>query len=117
MSATYNLATDVGKVRLNIGDRTVAPATAAHFTDEELTSFLTTHGSVKRASGFALLAWAAELATGDEMIDTGFWKGDRRDVVAKMKKIADAYLEDTGGTAGRRPYVKMMYPVGGNIDE
>ena len=57
MTVTYVLTTDVGKVRLLIGDKAIA---TAHFTDEELTVFLADEGSVNLGAAAALEAWAAE---------------------------------------------------------
>jgi len=100
MSATYDLTTDVGKVRRDIADRDIA---TAHFTDAELQSFVDEGGSVKAGAGLALIAWAAELGRGDEMVDVGNWKGDRRDVCAKMMKLANVYFEMVGYRPGVTP--------------
>lgn len=94
MAFTYNLTTDIGKVRRDIRD--IDGAQAA-FTDEELTSFLAEADSnVKGAAGLALLAWAVQLSQEDELVSTGAWKGDRRNVAAKMQKIAAEYLKMAG---------------------
>ena len=50
--------TDIEKIRLKIGDKTVP----YHFTDTELQSFLTDEGSVSLASAAALEAWASAYA-------------------------------------------------------
>lgn len=60
MPTTYDLTTDVGKVRLRINDRDVANAT---FTDEEIQSFLDQEGSVLAASMAALRAMAVVSST------------------------------------------------------
>lgn len=62
MTATYLITTIVGKIRLIIGDTDVTPATDAAFTDEELTYFYDTAGSVNLAAAMALEAWAAKYA-------------------------------------------------------
>ena len=62
MTATYDIATDIGKVRLLIGDTDVTPATDAHFTDEEIQAFLTLYGDVLMAASYLLESWAASLA-------------------------------------------------------
>ena len=59
MTATYDLTTDIGKIRLTISDNDV---TDCHFTDEELQIFLDTEGSVNLASAAALESWAAAYA-------------------------------------------------------
>jgi len=61
MTATYDITTAVGKVRLVISDTDVTPASDAVFTDEELTYFLTEQSSnVNLAAADALEAWAAK---------------------------------------------------------
>ena len=60
MTATYDLTTNVGKVRLIIGDTNIANAV---FTDEELTYFLTANSdSVNLAAASACEAWVAKYA-------------------------------------------------------
>ena len=59
MSFTYLLATDIGKIRRTIADKT---ETDYYFEDEELQSFLDTEGSVNLASAAALESWAAAYA-------------------------------------------------------
>lgn len=101
MAFTYDLTTDAGKVRRDIGDTVAADA---QFTDEEIDSFVTEGGSVKAAAGLALLAWAAALAREDEQTKSGSWQGDRRDVVGKMKSLAKEYLDLAGyKPAAKRP--------------
>ncbi len=108
-SYSYILRTNVGKVRRDIGDTDIPDN--AHFSDEELQSFFDEGGSVKAGAGLALLAWAAELARGDEMVDAGSWRGDTRDVAEKMRKLAKEYFDLSGyKPAGRRP-VLLSAPV------
>lgn len=95
MAYTYDLTTDIGKVRRDIGDTVEADA---HFTDAELQSFLDEGGSVKSGSGLALLSWSAALAREDESVKAGSWSGDRGDVSAKMAALADKYLKLGGYT-------------------
>jgi hypothetical protein len=90
---TYDLATDIGKVRRDIADTDTADA---QFTDEELDSWIDEAGSVKGAAGLALLAWAAALGRDDESVSTGAWKGDRRDVAGKMRALAHDYFSLVG---------------------
>lgn len=59
MSFTYELDTDIGKVRLTIPDRNSEDAT---FSDEEIQSFLTTEGDWIRASALALETMASDIA-------------------------------------------------------
>ena len=60
MTVTYDITTNVGKVRLKIGDTSATFV----FTDEELTVFLTDQSNnINMASADALEAWAAKYAT------------------------------------------------------
>jgi len=59
MTVTYDLTTDVGKVRLIITDNILSDA---HFTDEEITYFLTAEGCVNLAAAACLESWAAAYA-------------------------------------------------------
>jgi len=108
-SYTYDLTTDVGKVRRDIAD--LVDAGTAHFTDEEVQSFVDEGGSVKAGSGLALLAWAAELGRGDESVNAGSWSGDRRDVCGKMRTLAKEYLELAGFRGAARPPTFLTTPV------
>jgi len=56
MSFTYDLDTDIGKVRLIIQDHN---SLDYHFEDAELQVFLTAEGSVNLAAAAAFEAWAA----------------------------------------------------------
>ena len=64
MAHTYDTTTDIGKVRLLIGDTDIVPTTDAQFSDEEIQVFLDLAGSVLGAAAKALEAWAATLADG-----------------------------------------------------
>ncbi len=55
----YDLATDVGKVRLKIGDTDISPTTDAIFSDEEIEYFLNEGGNIVLASALALETIAA----------------------------------------------------------
>jgi hypothetical protein len=57
MTISYDLATDIGKIRLIIQD-----TAGAKFSDEELQIFLDLEGSVNLASAAALESWAAYLS-------------------------------------------------------
>ena len=60
MTTTYDITTNVGKVRLKIGDT----AATYVFTDEEIGVFLTDQSNnILMASADALEAWAAKYAT------------------------------------------------------
>jgi len=59
MAYTYDISTDIGKIRLIISDKDIADC---HFTDEELQVFLTDEGSINLAAAAALESWAAAYA-------------------------------------------------------
>ena len=57
MTFTYDLSTDIGKVRLLVPDRVTAEAI---FSDEELTAMLTLEGDVRSAAACALETIASD---------------------------------------------------------
>lgn len=60
---TYDVTTDIGKVRLMIGDTDIVPTSDAHFTDEEIQAMLTLYGSdLLLTASYLLEAWAAALS-------------------------------------------------------
>lgn len=61
MAHTYDLTTDIGKVRLLIGDTDITPTTDAQFSDEEIQAFLDLGGSILMAASKALEAWVGAL--------------------------------------------------------
>jgi hypothetical protein len=84
MTATYDLTTDIGKIRLLIGDKDVTPATDAHFSDEELQVFLTDEGSVNLAAAAALEAWAADLSENATNETIGDYSYSKKSVANKL---------------------------------
>ncbi len=70
MSATYDLATDIGNVRLLISDVDVADAERCIFSDEEIRRFLAMNRGVKRAAAAALDAIASMIAQTSRDITT-----------------------------------------------
>ena len=101
MAHTYNLATDIGKVRLLIGDRDIVPTTDAQFSDEEIQVFLTmAGGSLLIAAGYALEAWASAI-TGRLLSEKiGDYAYTKKDAEAKLK-LAKGYKEQ----AAKLPYM------------
>jgi hypothetical protein len=100
-SYTYDLATDIGKLRLNIDDRDLRQVTAdvplgqrtAIFSDEELQAFLDAEGTVSRASAKALITIAnnrqllvQSRRIGNTDVDYG---AVRRDLLAQAKALLD----------------------------
>ena len=98
MTVTYVLTTDVGKVRLLIGDKAIA---TAHFTDEELTVFLTDEGSVNLGAAAALEAWAAEYSANADSEKIGDY-GYTQSIASKMLASA-ARLRTNAATALTAP--------------
>lgn len=99
MTATYLIANTVGKIRLIIGDTDVSPASDAVFTDEELTYFYTTMGSINLAAAMALEAWAAKYTASPDSENIG--SGDyayTQKIVDKMLKLATRLRETDAAT-------------------
>jgi hypothetical protein len=83
MTTTYDITTNVGQVRLKIGD---TDTTDAAFTDEELTLFLTDNGSnINLAAADACEAWAAKYATNADREQIG----DYSYAQSSAKKLRD----------------------------
>lgn len=94
MAATYVLTTDIGKVRLLIHDTDVTPATDAHFTDEEITAFLTmANSSILMAASYALEAWAASLTDSVTSKKIGDYAYTKKEADTKMA-LAKKYREE-----------------------
>ncbi len=84
MTTTYDITTDIGKMRLTIGDKDVADAV---FTDEELQVFLTASGSVLLGSATALEAWAATYAANANAEKIGDYSYTQK-IIENMLKLA-----------------------------
>ncbi len=94
MSATYDVADDIGKMRLFIGDTDVSPESDAIFTDEELQIFLDIEGSVRSAAAAAIEALANDSARTAKMLRTLNFTKDTRQAAAAMLQTAQR-LRDT----------------------
>ncbi len=89
MTATYDLATTVGQVRLQIGDTDVTPASDAIFTDEEIQVFLDANSdNVLLASAQALESLAASTARLAKLTRTLNWTEDTRKVSEDLLSAA-----------------------------
>lgn len=87
MTATYDLTTAIGQVRLLIGDTDVDNAV---FTDEELQVFLTAQSNnVNLAAAMAADAWAAKYATSASQERIGDYSYSQS-IVANLKSLAQA---------------------------
>lgn len=95
MAHTYDLTTNIGKVRLLIGDTDIVPTTDAQFSDEEIQVFLTmASSSILIAAGYALEAWASALTdslTSERIGDYAYTKKEadtKRALAMEYKKQA-----------------------------
>ena len=90
MSYTYDITTDIGKIRLRINDKPNDPTQASQFTDDELQIFLTDAGNVNLAAAQALEAWAAALsdsATSEKIGDYSYSKASAANKLAMADKL------------------------------
>ncbi len=94
MTATYDLTTAIGKVRLLISDTDITPASDAHFTDEELQIFLDlADDDVYIAAALALESWATSLKstyTSERIGDYSYSKKSIDDMLALAQRYRDA---------------------------
>ena len=98
MAATYDLTTDIGKVRLIIGDTDVTPATDAVFTDAEITYFLTANANnVYLAAAAALGAWMAKYAAAPDSEKIGDYAYTQK-IIANMNKLKGELEEKVAST-------------------
>lgn len=110
MAWTYDLATDTGKVRLELGDSTEA---GALLSDEEIAVFLEREGSVLGAAAAACDALARRFARDVDFTqdDSSYKLGSRSEhyanlakelrdraggIVTKRTKRVDGYSDDYG---------------------
>jgi len=95
---TYDVATDIGKVRLLIGDTDIVPTTDAQFTDEEITAFLTlVDSSIYLAAAMALESWAATLTESMESEKIGDYGFSRKSAANKLA-LAERYRKSEAET-------------------
>lgn len=114
MSFTYDLTTDVGKIRLEIGDTTagdgngVKPPALANFSDEELTYFHTAEGSVLAAAARACEVLARMWARSQTSVRLRDYSIDSREKAKEFRELA-AELRQRSGTlfaSGSTPTTK-----------
>ena len=87
MAFTFNLATDVGRVRLLIPDR---DSTDPLFQDDEITAFLSLEGDVRRATALALETLASDQALVLKAVRL-------LDITTDGGKVSDALLKRATG--------------------
>jgi hypothetical protein len=90
---TYDPTTDIGKIRLLIGDTDIVPTTDAHFTDEEIQAMLTTYGSILMAASMLLEAWAASLTSEATSESIGDYSYSKKTAANKIE-LARKYREE-----------------------
>lgn len=84
MTVSYDITTDVGKVRLLIGDKTI---TDPVFTDEELEIFIAAQTSLNLAAAEALEAWAASYGANADSEKIGDYAYTQK-IIANMLSLA-----------------------------
>lgn len=90
MTVTYNLATNIGKVRLLTGDKVISDPV---FTDEEIEVFLSNNGnSINLAAAELLEAWAAQYSANVDSEKIGDYSYSQS-IVDKLLKQAAALKE------------------------
>ncbi len=98
MAHTYVLTTDIGKVRLLIGDTDITPTTDAQFNDEELTYFLTKNSNnLNLAAADALGAWIGALTREFANEKIGDYSYTRK-TIDNMNKLKKEYEEKDAST-------------------
>lgn len=90
MGITYNLLTDIGKVRLLINDK----ADPFHFADAEIQVFLNfCNGILMPAAAMALESWAASVALNADSESIGDYSYTKKQV-SNMLSLAQRYREE-----------------------
>ena len=89
---SYDITTDIGKVRRLINDTDITPTTDAQFNDEEIEFFLSlAQNSILMAASYALEAWAASITdslTSEKIGDYSYTKKDAETKMALAKKYS-----------------------------
>lgn len=100
MTVTYDINTDVGKVRIAIGDTVLADY---KFTDEEIEYFLSINSSnTNMASAAALEAWASSYgqnAAGERLGDYSYTQKIMENMLALAKRLRSFEMSVPAGAA------------------
>lgn len=113
MTATYDITNNVGKVRLQTGDKDL---TDVIFTDEEITIWLTKHSnSIPLASADLLEAWAAEYGASASQERIGDYQYTQK-VIDNMLKMAKR-LRDTDASVPYFTFGEMDLNAIGDPDD
>ena len=90
---SYDVSTEIGIIRLMIGDTDIVPITDAQFSDEEIQVFLTmASNSLLAAASYALESWASTLTAGltsEKIGDYAFTQNEAENKMALAKKYRD----------------------------
>ncbi len=98
MVFSYDITTNIGKVRLLISDSDV---TSFHFTNDEITVFLTmASGSILTAAGYALEAWASSITDSLTSEKIGDYSYTKKDADTKLKLAMEYKKQDA-----EKPYL------------
>jgi len=111
MTFTYDLSTNLGKVRLNIGDTDSANEV---FSDAEITSILSSSADdVNLATGRALLIIAAQKSRLAKIKKAGNYSEDTTKIADNLRKDAQVWFDQ----AATVPWDDVMEQTFGDIGE
>ena len=100
MTETYDITTNIGKVRLRTGDNVM---TAVVFSDEEIQIFLDANSEdVSLTSADLLDAWAAKYGQSADSEKIGDYAYTQK-IIANMLKLAQRIRDEVAST----PYLKV----------
>ena len=113
MTATYDITTNIGKVRLQTGDKDL---TDVIFTDQEIQIFLDRHSeSIPLASADLLEAWAAEYGQSAASENIGDYAYTQK-IIANMLALAQR-LRDADANVPYFTWTEPDYASIGDPDE
>ena len=115
MAHTYDVTTDIGKVRLLIGDTDIVPTTDAQFTDEEIQAFLDMGGSNLMAASYALESWASSVSGNMKAEKIGDYSYSKDEAKTKSD-LAKKYREEDA-TNPYLTWAEMDLTYGSGITE
>jgi hypothetical protein len=99
MAATYDLTTDVGKVRLLIADTDVSTDTSYDFSDEEIDVSIDMTINNFAASALLLRSLAANRARLSVSVKRGTMSEDLKQLATDLMEMARIYDEQSGADA------------------
>ena len=112
MTTSYDITTDIGKVRLLIADTVLA---TAHFQDEEIAYFLSMYpGSYRLPAAQALEAWASSMAQNPDSEKIGDYAYTKKQV-ANMLAVAEKLRSDEN-TQPAMDFSEMDFTTFGDVE-